>query len=295
VSEPLLVAAGVTRRGRGGTASVLDAVSFDVIAGEVAALAGPHASGKTTLLRILAGGLRLHAGRVRVGGHAPGTVAARRVLGFAPDGASFPPALRVREVLDYYARLHDAGPGRRRLVARAVELAGLGPVAERRVAGLAPGGLTRLSLAQAVLGARRVVLVDEPFAALDAPGRAATVATLQSLARGGAAVLVASRDPGAVERLATRVLLLDRGRLIADGALGRIVGGPVLELVLERRPAEPPPGLRVTPAGLEADLGGTTVEAVLALCRAHRLMVRASRVREGSLDDAWRRLVGPPR
>jgi hypothetical protein len=89
--------------------------------------------------------------------------------------------------------------------------------------------------------------------------------------------------------VATRALLLHQGRVVARGALGPLVGRRVLELVLDRLPVEPPPGLRRTAAGLEAELGGTTVEAVLALCRAHRLAVRASYVREGSLDDALRR------
>ncbi len=297
MTVPLLVAAGLTRRwGRGAARTrVVHDVSLDLIAGEVAALVGGHGAGKTTLLRLLAGVLRPHAGRVTVAGYRGGTTAARRVLGFAPDGPAFPPALRVRDVLDYYARLHEPGPPRRRVVARAVALVGLEHAMARRAATLSPGERTRLSLAQAMLGSRRVVLVDEPFAAIDREARAGVIAALQGLARAGGAVLVASRDPGPLERLATRVLLLDRGRMVADGALGPLVGGPVLELVLDPIPPETPPGLRATPWGFEAELSGTTVEAVLALCRARRLAVRASRVREGSLEDAVRRLAEPPR
>ena len=75
------------------------------------------------------------------------------------------------------------------------------------------------------------------------------------------------------------------GQIVRAGSLATLLGERVLEVILDAPPSEPPPGFRVTAAGLEAPLAGRTVESALALCRAHRLAVRASRVRVKSLED----------
>jgi len=106
----LLEARDVTRRF--GALQAVAGVSLHLVPGEIVGLVGKNGAGKTTLLRLLAGTLRLDGGSIAVAGHPPGTSPARRVLGFAPDGAVFPPTLTVREVLDYYSRLHAAGPER---------------------------------------------------------------------------------------------------------------------------------------------------------------------------------------
>lgn len=294
MTAPILVAAGVARafgRGRARVRAV-DDVTLELIAGEVAGLTGHQGAGKTTLLRMLAGVLACDAGTVTIAGYAAGTHAARRCVGFGPDGVVFPPALRVREVLEYYASLHESRSGRRVLVARALAVANLTAIAEQPAAGLGPGDRVRLVLAQATLGGRRVVLLDEPFTGLDGPGRMQLAGALHGLARRGSTILVTTRDPGALERLATRVVLLHRGRVVGDGAPAELLGPRVLELVVDRGPAEPPPGLRRTAVGLEADLGNTSAEAVLALCRAFRVAVRASRVREPSLHEVLGRAAG---
>jgi ABC-type multidrug transport system ATPase subunit len=94
-----------------------------------------------------------------------------------------------------------------------------------------------------------------------------------------------ARDPAALERLAARVLVLREGRIVRAGPLATLLGERVLEVILDAPPPEPPPGFRITAAGIEAPLAGRTVEAALELCRAHRLAVRASRVRVKSLEE----------
>jgi len=89
-----------------------------------------------------------------------------------------------------------------------------------------------------------------------------------------------------LERLGTgRVLVLRAGRVVRAGQLASLLAERVLEVILDTPPPEPPPGFRVTAAGLEAPLAGRTPEAALALCHAHRLAVRASRVRVKSLEE----------
>jgi ABC-type multidrug transport system ATPase subunit len=269
----------------------VDGVSLELIAGEIAAVLGSHGAGKTTLVRALAGRLPLEAGTVRVAGHPAGSRAARRLAGVALEGAVFPPGLSVRDVIEYLARLHDPGPAHRQQVGRVLELAGLEAESARSAGVLPPGLKSRLAFAQAALGSRAVVLLDEPFAGVDARGRAELAGAMRRLAGEGVALLLATRDPAALEHVATRALLLHHGRIVGAGAPSVLAGGRVLELVLDRPPAEAPPGFRITAAGLETELRGTTPEAALALCRAYRLEVRASRVREPSLEDAVARIT----
>lgn len=270
------------------TARGLTGVSLALLAGEVAGVVGPAGAGKTTLLRIAAGALKPGVGEARVCGTPvthPGT---RRLVGYAGDSPVFPRALTVREVLLYYARLHCATNGERApasLVREALELAGLTPAADLRTEALGRADLHRLGLAQAILGGRRVLLLDEIFSGLDAVARRDLRGRIARLAATGVAVLMTSRDPAALERLAARVVVLRRGRIVRSGPLASLLAERVLEVVLDAPPPEPPPGFRITESGLEAPLAGRTVESALALCRAHRLAVRASRVRVKSLEE----------
>jgi ABC-type multidrug transport system ATPase subunit len=271
--------------GRPPVVAISDA-TFELTAGEIACLVGAAGAGKTTLLRIAAGLLRPDAGVVRVAGESPDSLPARRLVGFAPRDPVFPPAFTVREVLEYCARCHGDGRDRAALVREALELGGLEDDARRRAAMLPIAVARRLLLAQGALGGRRVLLVDDPFTGLDAISRRDLSDRLQRLAAAGASVLLSSADPVGLDRLVDRVLVLRAGRIARDAPASVLLGGRVLEVIMDAPPGDPPPGFRVTATGLEADLGHKSAEAALALCRAHRLAVRASRVRLKGLDDA---------
>ena len=253
----------------------LDLVSLALLPGEIIGIVGPARAGKTTLLRVAAG----------LAAPQRGSVCRPCAAGYAPEAPVFPPALSVREVLAYYACFHATGRARRALVHDGLEVAGLAPVADTRAAALGRADLHRLALAQAVLGGPRVLLLDETLSGLDPLARRDLCARVARLAATGVAVLLAARDLAALERVAGRVLVLRAGRVVRAGALAALLAERVLEVVLDSPPPEPPPGFRVTAAGLEAPLAGRTPEAALALCRAHRLAVRASRVRVKSLEE----------
>lgn len=263
-------------------------VSLALLPGEIAGVVGPAGAGKSTLLRFAAGSLQPSGGETRIGGVTAADSAARRLVGYCGDNPEFPRALTVRELLMYYARLHGAAHGERPplgLVRESLELAGLTATADLRTEVLGHADRHRLGLAQAVLGRRRVLLLDEIFSGLDAIARRDLRGRIARLAATGVAVLVTSRDPAPLERLAARVVVLRRGRVVRAGPLASLLAERVLEVVLDAPPREPPPGFRITDAGLEAPLAGRTVESALALCRAHRLVVRASRVRVKSLEE----------
>lgn len=291
----VLEAREVTRtfRRRGGDLRAVDGVSLDVHAGEIVGLVGPNGAGKTTLLRLISGMLAPDRGSIAVAGAPAGSLAARRTLGFAPDEPVFPPALTVREVLEYHARFHVPGAAptaaRRALVAAAIELGDLAEVAGGRAGALSLGYARRLALALAALGERRerggMLLLDETLSAIDPIVRRRLSERLQRLAADGTAILLSSHDLAAVERLAARVVVLVRGRVARAAPLPVLLRERVLEIVLDGPPADVPPGFRASATGLEIELGAGTVEAALAVCRAHRLAVRATRVRLRSLED----------
>lgn len=266
----------------------LRGVSLALLAGEITGIVGPARAGKSTLLRVAAGALKPPVGETRICGVLASDPAARRLVGYCGDIPVFPRAFTVHEVLLYYARLHCAASGERApqsLVREALDLAGLMAAADLRTEALGRADLHRLGLAQAVLSGRRVLLLDEILSGLDAVAQRDLRARVARLAATGIAVLMTARDPAALERLAARILVLRRGRIVRAGPLASLLGERVLEVVLDAPPPEPPPGFRITDVGIEAPLAGRTVESALALCRAHRLAVRASRVRVKSLEE----------
>ena len=270
--------------GRPAVVAIAEA-TFEIGAGEIVCLVGAALAGKTTLLRLVAGALRPSAGIVRIAG-VTGRTDPRRSVGFAPRDPAFPPGFTVREALEYWASAHAGGRERDAQVRDALEASGLSDRATHRAARLPLADGRRLLVAQSLLGGRRVLVLDEPFAGLDAVTRRDLSDRLQRLAVTGGSVLLSSADPVGLERLADRVLVLRAGRLVLDAPATTLLGGRVLEVVLDIPPREAPPGFRITATGLEADLGGRTPEAALAVCRAHRLSVRATRVRLKTLDEA---------
>jgi ABC-type multidrug transport system ATPase subunit len=261
------------------------AVTLAVEPGETVALVGPAGSGKSTVLQLAAGWLRPDAGLIAIAGVPASSPLARRLAGYAPADPAFPPALTVREVLAYYASLHGPARSRPGLVAEALEIAALGPLARERVARLTAGARRRLALAQATLGGRRLLLLDDALDGDEALQRRGLRERLGRLAWEGAAIVLASHDLGAVERFADRVIVLRAGGVVRDAAAASLLRDRVLEVVLPTPPAAAPPGFRLAPFGVETDLGTGSVEAALALCRVHRLPVRGSRVRLKTLED----------
>lgn len=268
----------------GRTGRVLDGVDVEVVPGEIVAVVGAPASGKTTLLRVAAGITRPHAGTARVGSWEATDPDARRIVGYAPQDPAWLAAFTVRELLEYWGRFHVRGDPAA-AVRDALAVAGLEANAADAIRNADAGVRRRLALAQAVLGGRRVLILDELLTGLD-PALAQELAwRIESRTAAGVAVLISAGALEAVERVATRVVLLSRGRVVRAGAPSALMSERVLDVVLERPPLAAPAGFRLTPFGLRADLNRVTPEAVLAACRAHRLAVRASHVRHKSLEE----------
>jgi ABC-2 type transport system ATP-binding protein len=203
--------------------AVVDGVSFDVGHGELVAVLGPNGAGKTTTIEIIEGYRRPDAGSVRVLGTDPaaGGRDLRARVGLMLQEGGIDPRARPRETIAQYARFHadPLDPD------EVLDLVGLRHVARRAYRRLSGGERQRLGLALALVGRPEVLVLDEPTAGMDPEARVATRAIVMEQRAAGAAILLTSHDLTEVERVADRIVVLDRGRVVADDRPGGI-GGP---------------------------------------------------------------------
>ena len=216
---------------RFGSTVALDGVSLTASAGAVVGLLGPNGAGKTTLVRILATLLAPDAGTVRIAGHdvVRDARAVRQRIGLAGQSAAVDELLTGRENLLLIARLYglDRAEARQRTDA-VLERFDLTEAARRRVRTYSGGMRRRLDLGATLVGRPSVILLDEPTAGLDPRSRREVWEFVDQLAAGGAKVLLTSQYLEELERLAHRVVVIDRGRVIAEGEpdeLKRLFGG----------------------------------------------------------------------
>ena len=275
--------------------AALDGADLVALAGECVGLVGPNGAGKSTLLAVAAGLLAPDAGDIWVCGRWPRASRARELVGYAPEQPAFYPELSVREVLAHFATMHaSSAVARRAVVEDALALGGLAGWADRRCGTLSRGITQRLAFAQAALGRRELVLLDETLAGLDPLAQRDVRDRIRGLVERGVTVVIASHDLAAVERLASRVAILQAGRtvrvieasdLARELSLVLVVDGPpgAAAELLARRYAQ----VHCEAAGARVAIGPRdTPEDVLAYCRDHRIGVRASRVVSRTLEES---------
>jgi len=269
-------------------------VNFEACKGEIVGVIGPNGAGKTTLLRLVAGELTPTSGEVLVSGHRSGTAIARRTVGYASDPPLAPPELSGVEWLKYLASHRASHPAEgTRLVRWAIELADLESFVGRRIAEFSRGMMQRLALAAAALSGRSAVVLDEVLSGVDPLVAHDLRAQVSTLAAGERLILIASHDLAALEKIATRVLVMWAGSLAADVGVSALVNERVAELWLSgagvaetERIMERFPGCERTGEGVAIPLkSGLTMEKVLAVCRSQRIAVAGSRTRYRALED----------
>ena len=262
-----------------GERAALDGISFSVGAGEVVGLLGPNGAGKTTTLSVLATLRRPSGGMATVAGHDVDRDAAqaRRALGLVPQSVALYPTLTARENVRFFARLlglprRSAGEA----VARALELAGLTERADDIVATFSGGMQRRLNLVCALLHAPRVLLLDEPTVGVDPQSRERVFTAVRAQAAAGAAVLYSTHYMEEAERLCDRVVLIDRGRVIAAGTPAELVrqGARSLRLAVVTR--------RALTAGW---LDGIATAHLLRADESADMLARRGDVAEVAIDD----------
>ena len=207
---------GVTKRYHSTLA--LAGVDLEVRTGEIVALLGPNGAGKTTALNLLLGLRRPDAGEARLFSGDPRRPETRAELGVTPQETSFPATLRVRELVDL-VRAHYAEPADRDALLRRF---GLTTIAHRQSGGLSGGQRRRVALALAFAGDPRALFLDEPTTGLDVGSRRAVWEEIGAFSAAGGTVLLTSHYLEEAEALATRLVVIARGRVVAEGTVDEV-------------------------------------------------------------------------
>ena len=241
---------------------VLRGISFRVGAGETFALLGPNGAGKTPTGEMIEGYRRPAAGRISVPGEDPARAGRHhraRVGLMLQGGGGVDPRMTAREVLRLHGRFHVAPREAEELLG----LVGLTAAARTRYRRLSGGERQRLGLALALVGRPTLVVLDEPTAGMDVEGRAATRTLLGQLRSEGVTILLTSHDLTDVERVADRIAIIDRGRLVALGAPAELsqAAFPVLRFRLDSPLSQP--DARALEERLRDTSGGASDRATL--------------------------------
>jgi len=226
-----LEATAIDVRYAGASAAAVSGASLTVAAGEFVGLAGPNGSGKTSMLRALLGLLRPDAGVVLLD-HRPLASWHRRelaeVIGALPqrEEPAFPLTVRETVLLGRWARLGPFAPvtaADERAVAEALDRCDMSGFERRTIDTLSGGEWQRVRLARALASSPRLLLLDEPTASLDVGHEMELFELLRGLVADGIGVLVITHQLNLVARYASRIVLLDRGRVAADGPPGDVL------------------------------------------------------------------------
>ncbi|HUA45316.1 MAG TPA: ATP-binding cassette domain-containing protein [Solirubrobacteraceae bacterium] len=221
---------------RYGKTRALDGLDVAAERGQVVAVLGPNGAGKTTFVRAVATLLRLDAGMLRVVGHDvaadPGAV--RRLIGLAGQFAAVEPAMTGRENLEMVARLFGLNRAAARRNAQAVlEQLGLLEDADRLARTYSGGMRRRLDLGASLVGAPRLLLLDEPTTGLDPRSRIELWRAIHNLVEAGTDVLLTTQYLDEADHLANQIVIIDHGRAVATGTPAQLkerIGGSVIEL-----------------------------------------------------------------
>ena len=200
----------------GGT-DALRGMDVEVAEGELVGLLGPYGAGKSTLVKIACGLVRPTRGAVEICGAPAGSAHARKALGYLAELFRFPHWMSADELLALHQRLAGSrgGAGER---GELLDLVGLVEAGERRVGAMSKGMQQRLGIAQALVGTPRLLLLDEPTSALDPAGRRVVRTLLDELRSRGIAVLLNSHLLSEVELVCDRVVIVDHGLVVEEGA-----------------------------------------------------------------------------
>ncbi|WP_369258416.1 ATP-binding cassette domain-containing protein [Streptomyces sp. R35] len=276
-----------------GAVRAVDGMGLEIAAGETVALLGRNGAGKSTAISLLLGLNEPDEGSVALfGGRPEEAVRAGRVGAMLQETRPVP-RVTVRELVSFVAGRYPAPLP----VADALELAGIAELAGRRVDRLSGGQAQRVRFAVALAGNPALIVLDEPTAALDVEARHAFWKSMRAYARRGHTVLFSTHYLEEADAHADRIVVIDRGRIVADGTgeqLKRSVGGNLVSFDLAGRGTE---GLALLPGVVSVEVRGdrarlrTDDSDATVIALAERGAIRGLEVVPASLDDAFMALT----
>jgi ABC-2 type transport system ATP-binding protein len=296
VSDATIEVSGL--RKRFGTTRALDGMTFTVPPGRVTGFVGPNGAGKSTTIRVILGLDAPDEGHALVGGQRYQQL--RRPLrhvGALVDAAALQPSRTGRNHLLWLARSQKMTVSR---VDEVIELVGLASAARRKAGGFSLGMRQRLGIAAAMLGDPPVLILDEPFNGMDPEGIIWIRRFLRSLAAEGRAVLVSSHLMGELQDTADQVVVVGRGKVVADAAVDELVARVSGDQVLLRTPAPPQAAAALERAGAAVTATGPSTLAVTRITaqRVVELLGEAGvafsevTAHRATLEDAYLQLTG---
>jgi ABC-2 type transport system ATP-binding protein len=214
-----------------GKQKALDDVSFTVAEGQIAGFLGPNGAGKSTMMKILTGYIPPTSGEAFVTGHSvtENSMEVRRNIGYLPEHNPLYLDMYVKEFLAFMGSLHGVANVKSR-VAEMIEITGLGPEQKKKIGALSKGYRQRVGLAQAMIHDPRVLIMDEPTTGLD-PNQIEEIRNLIRSLGSKKTVMLSTHIMQEVEALCDKVIIIDRGRVVADDATANLRRGSVIQLI----------------------------------------------------------------
>ncbi|WP_345802967.1 ATP-binding cassette domain-containing protein [Microbacterium sp. AZCO] len=292
----MIVAEGLTKRY--GDKTAVDDVSFTVHPGRVTGFLGPNGAGKSTTMRMIVGLDRPTAGQVTIAGTSYTSMRAPLTqVGILLDAKAAHKGRSARTHLRAMAATHGILRSR---VDEVIEIAGLGSVASKRVGGFSLGMGQRLGIASALLGDPHTLILDEPVNGLDPEGVRWVREFVRHMASQGRGVLLSSHLMSEMSLTADHVIVLGRGRVLADAPIADLVHAWTTTTVTVRSPrlddlasalAGPDVVVRSTMPGV-AEITGLTQESIGDTAADLGIPLHELRGAAGSLEDAYMALTG---
>jgi ABC-2 type transport system ATP-binding protein len=295
MQEPTIAVAGLCKRY--GPTVALDDLSFTASPGQVTGFVGPNGAGKSTTMRVILGLDSVDAGTALIGGRSYGSLRQPlRHLGSLLDAGAVHPSRSARNHLLWLA--HSQGLSARR-VDEVIEHAGLDGVARRAAGGFSLGMRQRLGIAAALLGDPPALMLDEPFNGMDPEGIVWMRGFLRSLAAQGRAVLVSSHLMTELQGTADHLVVIGRGRLVADTSVAELTAAASGGRVTVRSSARSQAvsvlaGVGATVATMGPDtltVSGLDSERVVALLSGNRLPFAEVSAHRATLEEAYLELT----
>jgi len=201
-----------------GPQKALDNVSFEIKKGEITAFIGPNGAGKSTMMKIITGFIPATEGSVSVYGllSTPGNIEIRRLIGYLPENNPLYPEMYVREYLGYVADIYKIGKEKKKAVDTVIEKTGLGAEQRKKISSLSKGYRQRVGLAQALIHDPEVLILDEATTGLD-PNQIVEIRNLISGVGKEKTVMLSTHIMQEVEAICNRVIVINKGKIVADG------------------------------------------------------------------------------
>ncbi|MFF5112424.1 ABC transporter ATP-binding protein [Streptosporangium sp. NPDC000509] len=273
-------------------------LNLSVEVGHTVALLGPNGAGKSTSINMMLGLTRPSGGRVEILGGSPEAAVARGEIGAMPQSGELIGELTVRELVDFVRRLYPEPLA----LDDILRVADLTELARRRAGRLSGGQAQRVRFALAIAGAPKLLVLDEPTAAMDVESRLRFWKSTRDYAAEGRTILFATHYLEEAEENSDRVIVITRGRVVADGTAAQITSGIGEHVVRFTLGGQPVAGLDGLPGVLAAEIsqGVATMRTadpdatVAALYRSTSLEIRDLRIIGADLEDAFLALTREP-